>query len=1592
MSTSKIVDRATLMSPLKQALLALEKMSLKLEQIEQGQTEPIAIIGIGCRFPGDANDPESFWQLLHQGIDAIRDVPSQRWDINAYYDPNPETLGKMYVRQGGFLDTALDQFDAEFFGLAPKEVINMDPQQRLLLEVTWEALENAGQAPDKLAGSQTGVFLGINTSDYSQLLLKSGDANNLNAYFFTGNTASIAAGRLSYFLGLEGPSLAVDTACSSSLVSIHLACKSLQTGECRMALAGGVNLMLSPEGPIILSRMRALAADGRCKTFDATADGYGRGEGCGMIVLKRLSDAMSDGDNILALVRGSAVNHDGRSSGLTVPNGLAQQSVVRSALANANLAPNQVSYVEVHGTGTSLGDPIEVEALGTLLGKGRAKDQPLMLGSVKTNIGHLESAAGVAGLIKVVLAMQHQEIPPHLHLKNLNPSISWDNLPIVIPTKPTPWLKDVEGKRFAGISSFGMSGTNAHVVLEESPSKVSIEKPQLSTQDRPIHILTLSARGEKALDNLVQRYITYLQSNLKASLSNICFTANTGRSHFVNRYAVIGQEPAQVVEKLKALVVGKKLGEGLSSAATSKRRPKIAFLFTGQGSQSVGMGRQLYETQPTFRQALTQCAELLRPYLDVPLLDVLYPKSEEISLLDETAYAQPALFALEYALAQLWKSWGIEPDVVMGHSAGEYVAACLAGVFSLEDGLKLIATRGRLMQQLPPNGVMYAIFTDEKRVTAAIEKVVGEISIAAINGPQNIVISGKCEAVDAVVRELQAEGIEFRQLKVSHAFHSPLMEPMLDKFEQVAAAVNYSSPQIRLISNLTGQIVENIEITQSQYWCRHIREGVRFNDSIQTLHEQGYEVFIEMGPHPVLLGMGQRCLPDKKGVWLSSLHQKKDDWQQLLQSVGELYTRGIEVDWCGFDRDYTHRRQPLPTYPFERSSYWFELAVPIAKSHQSLETSSDWLYEVEWQPQPRPSMSMVNPSVESGYWIIFADLNSAIGLSLATLLKECEQSCILVVPGKAYQSNEVEPWQINPERPEDFHRLLTETGEIHNLPCRGIVHLWGLDNSSVDITTADSWSTDQLQSCGSVLHLVQALNSANQTCPPRIWVVTKAAQPISATSFVAVTQAPLLGLGRVVALEHPEIWGGLIDLANSEASAQATDCFEEIWHPTREKEVAFRQGQRYVPRLVRHKNVPASVETLQLVSDATYLITGGLGGLGLKLAKWMVDQGARYLVLVGRSEATEAIIKQIRTLEATGVTILLVKADLTEYSQVQMVLADIVASLPPLRGIVHLAGVLDDGVLLRQTWERFAKVMAPKVAGAWNLHLLTQDLSLDFFVSFSSIASLLGSPGQSNYSAANAFLDSLSHYRRYQKLPALSINWSPWGETGMAAGLGNLGEQRWAAAGVSIIKPEQGMEVLSKLLNQPAAQIGVLPVNWSKFFDQFPSETLPSLLSQIVDETCSHTDTGMLSLPKFELLERLKASPNKQRQAILITQLQNDVATVLGQDLAQKLDPKMGFFDMGMDSLMTLELKNRLQSNFGHPLPSTLIFEYPTIEVLAEYLLTGVLCLESHSASDAESQKDLENQVQVLAEIEQLSAKELEALIDEELTKLMKVN
>ncbi|MCF2151836.1 acyltransferase domain-containing protein [Desmonostoc muscorum LEGE 12446] len=930
---------------------ALKQARTQIEAAEQKKREPIAIIGIGCRFPGGVNDPQTFWHLLQNGVDAIDKIPPQRWNVEHYYHPDPNTPGKMYTRYGGFLDE-VDRFDCQFFGISPREAENMDPQQRLLLEVSWEAIENAGIAPERLQGSKTGVFMGIGFEDYSRFHLNSGDSTWIDAYNSLGNTRSIAAGRLSYVLGLQGPSLFLDTSCSSSSLGVHLACQSLRSGESDLALAGGVSLILSPEPTIAFCKLKALATDGRCKTFDAAADGYTRGEGCGIVILKRLSDAVADGDQILALIKGSAVNHDGKSNGLTAPNGSAQESVIRQALENAKVEPSQIQYVEAHGTGTPLGDPIEVLALNKVLAQGRSEDEPLKIGSVKTNFGHLEPAAGIASLIKVVLSLQHQQIPPHLHFKNPNPYIPWAKLPIVVPTELTPWDSKT-GKRFAGVSSFGMSGTNVHLILEEAPKQATQVK-SWDSNERPLHILSLSATTEQGLQDLAQSYEKFIESNSTAAIVDICFTANTGRSHFDYRLALVAESTEQLLMQLQAFTAKQDTLGLVKGQLTSKKRLKVAFLFTGQGSQYANMGRELYETQPTFRKALEQCDAILSLYLNNSLLNILYPEPGEISLIDETAYTQPAIFAIEYALAQLWKSWGIEPDAVMGHSIGEYVAATVAGVFSLENALMLIATRGRLMQALPSNGKMMAVLASENHVQKVIESSGEAVAIAAINGSQSIVISGDSQAIAAVCKTLQAQGVKTKPLQVSHAFHSPLMEPILREFESIASEIKYNKPCIPIISNVTGEVASN-DITTPQYWVRHARQPVKFASGMNTLYQQGYKVYVEIGAKPILLGMGRQCLPEDTGIWLPSLNPRSQDWQQMLISLGQLYAQGVLVNWLEFDRDYRRQKLALPTYPFQRQRYWIgETKNGSHTNHNNgngkqLNTIANYIHQVDTQ-------------------------------------------------------------------------------------------------------------------------------------------------------------------------------------------------------------------------------------------------------------------------------------------------------------------------------------------------------------------------------------------------------------------------------------------------------------------------------------------------------------------------------------------------------------------------------------------------------------------------------------------------------------------
>jgi myxalamid-type polyketide synthase MxaB len=2154
-------------------LLALKEARTKLEAVERAKTEAIAIVGLSCRFPGGADTPETFWQLLINGVDAVTEVPIDRWNVNAVYDADPDAPGKTYTRDGGFL-SQVDRFDAAFFGISPREATKLDPQQRLLLEVSWEALEYAGVSQP----TQTGVFVGVTTNDYARLLMPDGDLSQLDAYYLTGNPLNAVAGRLAYTLGLQGPCMAIDTACSSSLVAVHLACQSLRNGECDQALAGGVNLILSPENTVALSKAKMLAPNGRCKTFDADADGIVRGEGCGVVVLKRLSDAIAAGDNILALIRGSAVNQDGASSGFTVPNKAAQELLLKQALSQAKVAPAEVDYIEAHGTGTPLGDPIEVRALGGVLMADRPSDRPLQLGSVKTNIGHLESAAGIAGLIKVVLSLQHQCIPPHLHLKQHNPYINWSEYAIAIPTQPTAWPI---GKKFriAGVSSFGASGTNAHVILEEAPVSPKLDPTPM---DRPLHLLTLSAKTPEALRQLSDRYRDYFAQN--PNPADVCFTANTTRKLFKYRLAVVAASAQEFADQLAPDRVPGHIDGNL---------PKPAFLFTGQGSQFVGMGRQLYETQPTFRAAIDRCAKILQQYLDRPLLTVLGLDSSTdtpAGLLDETIYTQPALFAIEYALCKLWQAWGVEPSVVMGHSVGEYTAACVAGVFSLEDGLKLIAARGRLMQALPKTGAMVALLADPGHVAEAIAPYADRVAIAAFNGAHNLVISGDRDAIQTICTTLEAQGVKTKPLQVSHAFHSPLMQPMLAEFRQIASEITYHAPQIKLVSNLTGHLITE-EIATPDYWCRHVLSPVQFAASLLTLQEQGYRIFVEIGPKPVLLGMGRQCLPDvgrqclpdDRYQWLPSLRPGQTDWQQMLQSLADLYQQGMAIDWQGFDRDYVRHRLLLPTYPFQRQSFWVDrvqrdrslVSVPASahpllgqrlhlagldsirfeshltarspaflEDHQIYETvllpataylemalaagaavlktdaialadvaiqqalvlseavktlqivlrpletggygfeifsladaaelwtlhatgklnqaevaidsipqpqpdsafsaadyyeklsdrgfdygrsfqaieqiwtegdriwgqiclpadlatgadryhlhpvlldaciqvlgscfstagdevylpielaqlkvyrrpslrlwsrvdaidtrdnppnlkanlhlfdedgnliaqlqgiafrrvsrkaferamqkvlpskapdTADWLHEITWQPCALEATA--GDRAAEGTWLIFADRRC--GAALARRLEEQGDRTILVSSGTTYQQ-QGNRYQINAAHLADFQRLLDEgIGQT----CRGVIHLWSLD------TTLDDLQTAQEASCGSVLHLVQAIAQAPWTESPRLWLVTQGAQPVEA-STLQIQQAPIWGLGRVIAIEHPELCCVRLDLDPGEQN-NAEILLAEVTADDRNDQVAYRRGDRFVPRLVRLRSqltdaplsipdapfqlktsgygvlenlvlqpmtrrspapdeveiavravglnfrdvlnalgmlkdyteqmgiaaatdlpfggecsgtivaiganvshlkvgdaviaaqtigslgsfvtvpaafvvpkpdrlsfeeaatipttfltayyglhcqaqlqpgervlihaaaggvgqaamqlaqrigaevwataspskwdvlkssgvmqvmnsrtldfadeihsrtegqgvdvvlnslngdfIPKSLDALRsggrfveigklgiwtdeqmqaarsdvgyfpfdlldislqtpdsiaqmlrelmadfqhgtlqplphkvfslqdvvsafrfmaqakhigkvviripdrstpdtpIRTDGSYLITGGLGALGIQAAHWLVQQGASHLVLTGRRSPSDKVQQQIDQLEQAGTQVLIAQTNVANAEEVKCLLDTIATSLPPLRGILHTAGVLEDGLLQSQTWEQFDRVMQPKVAGAWNLHALTQQQSIDFFVCFSSISALLGSPGQGNYAAANAFMDALSHHRRALGLSSSSINWGPWGEAGMAASLSNRDQARWAAQGITPIATEQGLQVLGELIERRITQAGVVPIDWSKF--SLPNQgTIPPFLAELL--------TAAPTAAPSEIRQQLDSATPIDRRRLLMAHVRSQIAKVLALSSADAIDPQQGFSDLGMDSLMSVELRSRLQSSLECVVPTSLAFDYPTVESMVEYLLEELFPPDATTTEPAEPIAT----ATIAPDLEALSDSEAEALL-----------
>ena len=1530
-----------------QALIALRRLRARVEELESARFEPIAIIGIGCRFPG-ADGPDQFWHLLRNGVDAIREVPGDRWAIDDYYDPDPDRPGKTYARHGGFLD-GIDLFDPQFFGISPREAVSLDPQQRLILEVAWEALEHAAIAPDRLVGTDTGVFAASSTHDYGLLQTRDGDLSAFDAYFGTGNAPNAIGGRVSYVLGLQGPCVVVDTACSSSLVAIHLACQSLRNDECRLALAGGVNVILVPELMINFSRARMLARDGRCKTFDAAADGYVRGEGAAMIALKRLSHAKADNDRILAVIRGSAINQDGRSGGFTAPNELAQQDVIRRALTNARLDPHDVSYIEAHGTGTSLGDPIEVQALAAVLGQQRAADNPLFLGSVKTNFGHLEAAAGIAGVVKVVLSLGHGQIPPHLHFTQPNPYAPFDSIPAVIPTAIAEW-RPPSGVRRAGVSSFGFTGMNAHVILEEAPAVPIVA----SDVDRPLHVMTLSGRTPTALRELARRWSGHLSGapGADAPLADLAFSANVGRARLAHRACVIAPDTARAATLLHSVAEGQSSPAIITGRTTSDgSMPPVTFIFTGQGSQYVGMGRQLYDTQPVFRQAIDRCAEILKTTLPAPLSALLFEQTDGVDL-NQTGITQPVLFALEYALAELWQSWGVRPSAVIGHSVGEYVAATVAGVFSLDDGLALISARASLMQQLPAGGGMAAVFAGADVVADRIAACGAPLSIAADNGPEHTVVAGPQAAVDAVLADLTSRHIKSTRLNVSHAFHSALMEPMLDPFEAIAARITFRKPAVPIVSNVSGQFIDAPDIGTAAYWRRHIRESVRFADGVRTLVNDGQRTFLEIGPTPTLTALGQRVTAGIDATWLPSLQRGRGDWDVMLRSAAELFVRGVDVDWTSFDKPYGRRRESLPTSPFERQRHWVSLpkdagrranAVPaVTPADDTPRVDVDRsVYEIAWRRADNVDTAVVAASSD---WLIFTT-GETFFTDLAGRAEAAGRRCVMVAAGDAYDRAGSQV-RVRPQHPEDFARLWAEL-QLSTRDLR-VCYGWALADELNDADVVAALGTG----LAGLLHLSQQLIAHSGASQTRLEIVTRGAQRIGAHR-VAVAQRAVWGFARSFALEAPMTPCRCIDLDPVPAADDVARLWAEL-QTGREDQVAIRDRVRYVARLALTP-APAFDSRTRLPADATYLITGGFGSLGLRAAGTLVDSGARHLVLCGRRGLTVEACGPIAELQRRGAHVTAMQADVAVADDVSRLIERIASTLPPLRGVVHAAGVLNDSVISEQGWAHVRSVLSPKVGGAWHLHRLLDDAPLDFFVLFSSAAAVLGSPGQSIYAAANACLDALAHERAARGQRAISINWGPWAESGMAATRQTTDRARWARQGWTLLPPAQGGELLAGFLRDGASQRAVLPVDWGQALG---SGEPPAFFSEV--SRPDHTP----KIEGFDLVAALRADGIERRNLVevyvggLVMRVLSIIEIEADEPITQR----------GLDSLMALELRNAVERDTGVSIRAVALLEGASVRSLAAQI-AGLLPL-SKAASDA-----------ILAKIDQLSDDEVAALL-----------
>lgn len=1722
--------------------------------------EPIALVGIGCRFPGGAVGPEGYWSVLANGVDAIDEVPADRWDADAFYDPDPLAPGRMPSKWGGFLPDVAG-FDADFFGISPREAEAMDPQQRLLLEVAWEALEHAGIAPNSLGGTRTGVMMGVYYSEYQSA--SAANPDSIDAYSATGNAHSVTVGRIAYSLGLQGPAVAVDTACSSSLVAVHLACQSLRLRESDLALAGGVNLILRPETQLALAKWGMLSPRGRCHSFDAGADGFVRGEGAGVVVLKRLTDAIGDGDRVLAVVRGSAVNQDGRSNGLTAPNSLAQRDVISRALGSAEVPGSSVQFIETHGTGTALGDPIEFEALAATYGRG---SDPCAMGAVKTNMGHLEGAAGIAGFIKAALAVQRAHIPPNLHFSEWNPAIDPSSTRLYVPTDLAPWPQS-EGPRRAAVSSFGLGGTNAHVVLEQGPDPVPA-----SADDGRSSVTTLVVSGKTP--ERVASWASVLADWMEGEgsdvrLADVAHTLDNHRAHHARFATVCACDHEQAVTGLRAVAAGQP-AEGVVGPHKRPSGSGTVFVYSGQGSQWPGMGRQLLADEPAFGSAVAELEPIFAAQAGFSLRDVLACGEPVLGI----ERIQPVLVGMQLALTALWRSYGVQPAAVIGHSMGEVTAAVVAGALSVADGLRVICTRSRLMSRLSGQGAMALLELDSESAKAVIARY-PDVTLAVHASPRQTVIAGPPEQVDAAIKVVDAENRLARRIEVDVASHHPIVDSILPELRHALSDLTPHTPRIPLIS-ATGR-TGGAPAFDADYWVDNLREPVRFSQAVVAAGAD-HATFIEISPHPLLThAIAETLSSVRPGDDTHVAATVTRENHETLTFHTQLATVQPPLDGMGQRADRGGRLADVPPTPWHHSRYWItnrptgaesigthpllgaHVEMPSGRGHvwqaligtdtlpwladhkvhgqpvmpaaafaeialaagseamgvpvegvqvsrleveQMLPVDSDTRITTElvpngtddirveifsrsavgnWrrhavavlgQSQPRdtpptrttsPPESPLSPA---DFYAAMRRTGAHHGQAFAALTR------IARTPGDSSEAEIVLPDEAVPHRGYRIHPVmldaalqtlaaampaesLTETTEVTYLPvsleglrvfagigrrarCRAEIVTVGADGagtwgrvtlmddagrptaeiagvylrrvqrrtvplplaqkvfdtewvemptpahavSATSATHSGSWlvladadtkatadefterfssptrrvigadfsdesavleafgrtaADPELPPAGVVVFVAshpfegadrdgapahareviwgiaataRAIVGGWHGKPPRLWLVTRDGLAVEPGERGEPGVGSLRGLIRVLAYEHPDLRATLVDLDASD-SVHAT-LTAELDCAAGDDVIAWRGQRRFVERLSR-ANLPVGEGDPVVRRDGSYIVTGGLGGVGMVIARWLADRGAGRIVLNGRSDPSEEQRSGLAEL-AGRAEVVVVQGDVAAPEVAESLVAAAEQTDRPLRGVVHAAAVIDDQLVAGLSRESLDRVWAPKAMGAVRLHEVTADRQLDWWIGFSSVASLLGSPGQVAYACANAWLDALVAWRKAAGLPATTINWGQWSDVGVARSL--------SLSVLDPITPTEGLEALEAVLGGDVTQVGVARLRLDRAAAAFPEIQQLSYFAELVEELDDLSGDEDWAGP-----ESLRDLDPAEAEGIVIALLRRRIAAIMGYPADSAVDTDQPLTDLGMDSLMAVRIRNTVRGDFGVEPPVALLLQ-----------------------------------------------------------------